>query len=290
MRYNFIVNPYAGRGRAIEVIGQLQDYMDKYDMEYRILYTERRGHATELAQSLVEEGVDNVISVGGDGTLNEIVAGIGSYGDITLGIIPAGTGNDFIRSAGMELNPIKALELIVRGRVGKIDLVDISGRLMLCFGNAGIDAKLVQIVNDSPKKTKSSYMKALLKSIVHFDWYKYNISIDGSPKVYKEGLIVAVLGGRDIASGIKICPPAKIDDGKMDIVFVGATKHKIGVLGLFASLLRGKILLRKEVEHFVCESASIELIGHNTIDIDGELIPGEVMNCKLLASAVKLYR
>lgn len=290
MKYNFIINPHAGGGQATTAISIVQDLLDKYDIGYTTQYTTHRMHAKIIAQDLIAQGVDNIIAVGGDGTLNEIVAGIGINTNVTLGLIPAGTGNDFARSNNMELHPILAMENILKERIQKIDLIDISNRYMLCFGNAGIDARLVQIVNNSKKKNKASYVKALLKCLVKFDWYKYNITIDGKDLGAKEGLLVCVLGGKDLGSGIKICKTAKVDDGLMDVVFVGKTKNKLHLLPMFISLLTGKLLENKSVEHYICKTANIDLIGHNIIDIDGELLENiNRMDCTIYPASLSLY-
>ena len=110
MYYAFIVNPAAGTGFALTTMEKLEEILRAKNTEYRVIRTERPGHGTEIAAELAKDDeITAVVSVGGDGTAGEIAAGLTGTGK-PMGIIPAGTGNDFIKSAGIPNDPEKALE------------------------------------------------------------------------------------------------------------------------------------------------------------------------------------
>ena len=112
MYYAFIVNPAAGTGFSLSVMQKLEETLSAENIEYRVFRTERPGHATQIAAELASESdIAAVVSVGGDGTAGEVAAGLTGTGK-TMGIIPAGTGNDFIKSAGIPMDPSEALKLI----------------------------------------------------------------------------------------------------------------------------------------------------------------------------------
>ena len=105
MYYAFIVNPVAGSGFATAVMQKLEERLHNDGIAYRIFRTEKPGHATELAAALSgDPEAAAVVSVGGDGTAGEVAAGLTGTGK-EMGIIPAGTGNDFIKSAGIPIDP-----------------------------------------------------------------------------------------------------------------------------------------------------------------------------------------
>ena len=113
MYYAFILNPAAGTGYALKTMQKIENLLKEKEIEYRIYRTKMPGHATDLARMLSEDkSVRAVISVGGDGTAGETAAGLTGTGK-AMGIIPAGTGNDFIKSAGIPNDPEKALELLL---------------------------------------------------------------------------------------------------------------------------------------------------------------------------------
>ena len=110
MYWTFIVNPTAGTGYAKKTMEHLESLLRSKGEEYRILLTERAGHATELAAAAAEDKeAKAVVAVGGDGTVSEVAAGLRETGK-AMGIIPAGTGNDFIKSVGIPNDPDKALD------------------------------------------------------------------------------------------------------------------------------------------------------------------------------------
>lgn len=96
-RWAFIVNPIAGNGFAMTILPKLKEEINKHDIDAEIVFTERSGHASELSSAFREKGFSFIIGVGGDGTINEIARPLVNNKDITIGIIPAGTGNDFIQ-------------------------------------------------------------------------------------------------------------------------------------------------------------------------------------------------
>ena len=121
MFYAFIVNPAAGSGFALTAMQKLETVLRGKNIEYRIYRTERPGHGTEIASELSsDKDVLAVVSVGGDGTAGEVAAGLTGTGK-PMGIIPAGTGNDFIKSVNIPNDPDKAMEILLTGKQDRID-------------------------------------------------------------------------------------------------------------------------------------------------------------------------
>ena len=99
-KWAFIVNPVAGNGRAKTLIPDIEQKIKEYKIDGEIFLTERPGHASELSASLAEKGTRYIIAVGGDGTINEIARPLIFNSNVTIGIVPAGTGNDFDQITG----------------------------------------------------------------------------------------------------------------------------------------------------------------------------------------------
>ena len=96
----FIINPIAGNGFGAAIVPKLEEMIKKHGIEAELVMTQRTGHASELSEAYFKRGFRQIIGVGGDGTLNEIARPLVNKKDITLGIVPAGTGNDFIQILG----------------------------------------------------------------------------------------------------------------------------------------------------------------------------------------------
>lgn len=120
-----IVNPVAGAGKTAQKWLQIKGVLKDIGLSFEDDLTEAQGHAIELAKSAAKKGYELVVSVGGDGTLNEIVNGLyeaGSIGDITLGIISTGTGSDYIRTVGIPRHYKEACQCLVKPRKLVVDL------------------------------------------------------------------------------------------------------------------------------------------------------------------------
>ena len=108
MHHAFIINPAAGKGRSLQMIGSIKSRFKNFIHSFKIYITEAPGHATEIAKKIASTGEDvRIYSVGGDGTLNEVINGIEGFSNVELGIIPCGSGNDVARYLYPVIDPLK---------------------------------------------------------------------------------------------------------------------------------------------------------------------------------------
>ena len=222
----FIVNPAAGTGYSLDALRILEEKARSAGTEYRIFRTERPGHATEIAASLAEDrDVATVVSVGGDGTAGEVAAGMTGTGK-PMGIIPAGTGNDFIKSVGIPNDPEKALELILSGKAIPTDTGTVNDRFFLNVCGTGFDVTVLDYAEEEKKKHRGllPYFLGLLKAIFHYQSVRLRIVSD---ELAEEGeyLICSIANGRYIGGGIPICPAADASDGFLDLVLISNVRR-----------------------------------------------------------------
>ena len=221
MYYAFIVNPAAGTGFSLQVMQKLEETLSAGNIEYRIFRTERPGHATQIAAELASDAeIAAVISVGGDGTAGEVAAGLTGTGK-TMGIIPAGTGNDFIKSAGIPMDPSEALKLILCGKSRPIDTGTVNDRFFLNVCGTGFDVTVLDYAESEKEKHRglTPYFLGLLKAIFHYKSVELTVTADGERQEGKY-LICSIANGRFIGGGIPICPAADIRDGLLDLVLI----------------------------------------------------------------------
>jgi len=116
---NLIVNPIAGgkKGKKMKKnLALIEARLKERKVDYKIDYTAYFRHATLITENLIKNGATNIVVVGGDGTLHEVINGFSSFDKVALGIIPCGTGNDFARAIKLPSSPVKALDLIIDGK------------------------------------------------------------------------------------------------------------------------------------------------------------------------------
>lgn len=223
MRYEFILNPAAGSGYAREVMKKVSTMLDTWRADYRIHETSGPGNATEIAKSLA--GTDNqtvVISVGGDGTASEVAAGLTGTGAV-MGIIPAGTGNDFIKTVKIPKDPETAMRFMLDRPPRPVDTGTINGQFFLNVCGTGFDVTVLECAEEKKKKHRglTPYLLGLLQAIRVFEPVELEIEHDGETEEGKY-LVCSIANGQIIGGGIPICPDADVHDGKLNLVMIDA--------------------------------------------------------------------
>ena len=248
--YLFILNPTAGKGRSVNVFEQVKKVFDEKQAEYRVWTTSYAGEATVLARKAAEEGFENVISVGGDGTILEVATGLVGSG-CTMGIIPAGTGNDFVRSLGMTVDAELAAKMILEGNTKLIDIAKTEeDNYFINVAGCGFDTEVLYCMDGFKKHFKGQmpYILGLLKAL--FGYKCINAKIELDDQVIEQGIfIVAIANGKTYGGGMNVAPGAKVDDGMFDITIVDAVS-KLTVLSILPRFIKGKHNGVKQIRNY----------------------------------------
>jgi len=220
MRTLCIVNPIAGKGRALQVWKQFSGKLKQLYGELDMVPTRCAGDATTLARQGVEEGYELVVAFGGDGTLHEVVNGMVG-GSTALGVVPAGTGNDFARSLGIGKDLNRAFQVLSDGHMKRIDLGTFDGHYFLNMGGLGLDASVAHRINSKRiLRGQLAYLVAVLQTLAAYDSYPLEICID-EQVINQEAIIVSVGNGQYVGGGFRLLPQASLEDGLLDIMIVG---------------------------------------------------------------------
>ena len=227
-----VLNPWAGRGTAGQRQPELDATFKQAGVEYTIVKTHARGGATELAWQGVEQGCDRIVAVGGDGTINEVMNGIkGAEASLgrraKLGVIPLGTGSDFIKVLdGVEANDIAGgVRRAIGDRARPVDLGraqvgDDDPRYFINAIGMGFDA---QVAAESLKLTKikgfAVYLVAILRALATYKAHPMSVEYDGK-RVHRRLMFASIGNGRCQGGGFWLTPDALIDDGLLDLCLV----------------------------------------------------------------------
>ncbi|MGN0807505.1 MAG: diacylglycerol/lipid kinase family protein [Candidatus Coproplasma sp.] len=253
--------------------------------------TDHPSHATEIARELTAGGrYADIIAMGGDGTLHEVINGIVDVENCTLGLIPMGTGNDFASTIKVPKNPISAAKKIITNTPTPIDYIELSNGLRSINAvGTGIDVDVLKYAYASKSKRRNKYFSALFKALRHFQYTKFKVSWDGGEERAYNGMIAALGNGASFGGGIKMFPTAKIDDGYMDLVVVDYVSRMRMVIA-FIKLVLGKAHKIKEATYVKCKSA--KFIPENqipTIQAEGELYDNVPLEAHIVAGKLKFY-
>ncbi len=288
---NFIVNPSAGGkdGKKIKkALPKIEKKLVQNGVDYYIHMTKRPKQATELTKSLIEAGATDIIVIGGDGTLHEVINGFSDFERVALGIIPCGTGNDFASALKLPLDPSAALDLILKGSPKYTDFMQMPTVRGLNIIGTGIDADVLKRYQSLKKKNKFGYTASLIKTLFDFKYTEFDAEFNGERKSYRS-FTACIANGHRYGGGIPICPVADPADGKLDFVSVDQIKG-LKLIGAFIKLKGGKVLTLKESEHRTMREIKIYPKGDYVVNVDGELYKNIPFEVKIVSDTLRVYR
>jgi len=262
--------------------------------------TEARGHAIELAKSAAGNGYDMIVSVGGDGTINEVVNGLYASGKIkenALGIISTGTGSDYIRTVGIPRRYEEACKRLLEPKKRAVDLgvvnyTDNGGqheRLFVNFAGFGFDAEIVRRTTQQFKALGSlpSYLMGLLTTLVYYRNKDIAMKVDGEV-IEKRVCAVIMNNGKYGGGGMYAAPDADLADGLLDVLIIG-DMSKPDLLASLPRIYKGTHLTHRKVA--IKKAREIEVSSRNgrmQLQADGELLGEVPARFRVLPSALNI--
>ena len=278
-----ILNPWAGRGTAGRRRPELEQALRETGADFAIVTTHAVGGAIELAWQGVERGYGRIVAVGGDGTINEIVNGIkGAEASLgrraRLGVIPLGTGSDFIKVLdGVEANDIHGgVQRAVGERMRAVDLgrVRVGDNAPRYFINAlgmGLDA---QVAAESLKLTKlkglAVYLVAIIRALANYKAHPMTVEYDGN-RIHRRLLFASPANGRCQGGGFWLTPDALIDDGLLDVCLVDNMRLD-EIIRHIPKLMEGTHTSLKQVTMGRARNISVTCAAPIPVATDGEVI------------------
>lgn len=297
-----IVNPNAGNGKGRKDWTRISDILAKNEISFNVKTTQRKGQATEFTRELIAGGCRKIISVGGDGTLNEIVNGIFTQDncpttEITLSLIPLGTGNDWGRMFGIPLLYEGAVQVIKEGKrmlhdIGVISYFNGEEKAKTYFINIaglGFEAVVVRKTNkqkDKGMSNKAIYFYNLLSSLITYRNTPVNITIDKMTTRVKV-FSINVGNGRYCGGGMRQTPDALPDDGLFDITVI-KEMGKIEIIKSLQLLYNGTIMSHPKVDGYRSNNLKVTSDSLLFIEADGESLGHTPVEFSIIPSAVNI--
>lgn len=282
----FIINPKSGVDRVKALQGLIDKYLDKERFTPEVAHTQYAKHGTELAREAVQNGFDIIVAVGGDGSVNDIIAGIHNTG-ATLGIIPKGSGNGLARSLRIPLDPVKAIQLLNEGKTHTIDLGKADGRIFVSNAGVGFDALVARKFAKSKRRGMAIYSWIVTKYLWMYKEWQWDIEVDGLP-LREKAFILTVANAEQFGYNFRIAPIADLQDGLFDIVIIRKYPKILGA-GIAIRAFNGSILKSKYVRHLKGKKIVIRHPGLNLLQMDGDVHPcGPEVAVEMLEGALQI--
>ncbi len=214
----FIINPIAGTINKKKLPKVIEKELDGTQWATDIVFTEYKGHATELAAQYARLGFDAVVAVGGDGTVSEIAAGLRDT-QTALGIIPIGSGNGLARHLNIPLRVPNAIKMLNHSETIAVDYGMVDDQPFFCTCGGGFDAQISETFAAAGKRGLKTYVEQILKNIFTYEPDHYHITGEGID-VETDAFLVTFANANQWGNAAYIAPKASIQDGKLDIVIV----------------------------------------------------------------------
>jgi len=313
-RMRMIVNPSAGRGAIGRALPNIRAAVEAEELEYEVVMTDERGHGKQLATEAVQQGMHFVVAVGGDGTVHEVVNGLmGEDGplaeDLILGVVPSGSGSDFIKTFGLPADPAEAARHLGGKNVwGALDIARIrykkdgadTWRWFANIAEAGIGA---HVVDSAAKMTRRlgprAYRLAALKAILTFRPQVATLAMNGrkargaridtpfeETKYGGTVTMVVIANCQFFGGGLRVAPRAIPSDGMLDVLIGEGTKWE--ALRALRKMPMGQHVPSKQFSEFLADRVVLDGLEPMLIEADGEVLGTTPATFDVVRGAIKL--
>ena len=292
MRYVFFINPAAGKGKAQEaLVPAVEEYFKGKEANYEIIFTKAPGDALERAREEAEKGDEvTMFACGGDGTFFEVLNGVYKYNNVILGVIPCGSGNDFLKTFETT-EPFSNVESQMEGVAVPMDAILVDDICCMNICSLGMDAIVADdmtIFKKWPLVSGSmAYKLAIVKTFLRKLGVNIKVKIDGVLLGTYNCLFAVCGNGTTYGGGYRSCPRANPSDGKLEWLIVEKIS-KLKILAFLKTYERGEHEDLPFVKSGQCECMELEAECDSPINIDGEIIHKKSVCFKILKNAVRV--
>ena len=217
-RIVFIMNPISGTQNKAGIPELIERTLDYEQFSYELRLTEHAGHASEIASEAKEQGVDIVVAIGGDGTVNEVARAI-VHSNTALGIMPCGSGNGLARHLLLPMNLKKSIEILNRCEIHELDYGIINGHAFFCTCGMGFDAFVSQKFAEAGKRGPITYVENVLREGLKYKPETYEIQ-DEQGTTRAKAFLISCANASQYGNNAYIAPQASMSDGLLDVIIM----------------------------------------------------------------------
>lgn len=263
----FIINPKSGVDRQKAIQQAIDNNLDFNQFTYQLQHTEYAKHGTILAKAAADNGAYAVVAVGGDGSVNDIVAGLLGT-DTALAIIPKGSGNGMARTISIPLNEQEAIQVINKGNIAQMDIGYADGRPFISNAGVAFDALISRKFAKSVRRGFAMYSWLVTKHMWTYKTWEWDITIDGR-QLKEKAFIITVANGRQFGYNFQIAPDANWRDGLFDVVIIKSFPRILGGL-IVLRAMTGTINKSPYVKHYRAKEVTIAHPELRLMQTDGD--------------------
>lgn len=297
MRHIFIINPAAGNGKyQAELSKLIKDEFESNKTEYIIYFSKFKGDVKQYLDNMLKDMVPSVIyACGGDGTLHEVINAACNYQHVSIGFVPCGSGNDFIKNFNNS-HYFSNIEAQMEGESVALDLIKVNNEYAATVLNIGLDADVAFNMHKFKKipfiNGPTRYYLAILYCLFNKLGKNIEVKTDTNELIKGSFLIGVIANGQYYGSGYNCAPLAKINDGILDLCFV-KNISRLKILNLLGSYKKGQHLENPKISKYVTyvriKHAQIKLMEPTNVCMDGEKYIYNEMNISTERNSLRFW-
>lgn len=268
----FVINQKSGVDRRKSVQQAIDKKLDLDRFSYEIVHTEYPKHGTVIAREAAAKKAYAVVAVGGDGSVNDITAGLWGS-DTALAIVPKGSGNGMARTLGIPRNTEQAIDIINKGHLTKIDIGFANGVPFISNAGVAFDVLISHEFAKSTRRGFAIYSWLVTKHLWMYKENEWSIKIDGK-EVKEKAFIISIANGKQFGYNFQIAPEASWTDGLFDVIVIRKFPKMLGGQ-LVLKAMNGSITRSKYVQHYRGKEVIISHPSLNMMQLDGDARPCE---------------
>jgi YegS/Rv2252/BmrU family lipid kinase len=271
----FLVNPISGNTKKDDLLKFIHAEMQGKDIPFEFIFTKASGNYDDLVDRIEQEGITDIVMIGGDGTVNQVVNALRNQ-PVQFGIIPLGSGNGLALAAGIPKKPQDAINLILKGEAKPVDAFTINDQFSCMLSGVGFDA---QVAHDFSTKASRGLMTYTQQSLINYfkaQPYQFEIVLENF-SFFTDAYFISIANGNQFGNNVTIAPKANLNDGLLDVVVV-QKMNKVKMPFAVLKQIRGNNKLMDLVEnmgknnvlYFQTSALSIRNPKYAPFHIDGE--------------------
>lgn len=291
-KWSFIVNPTAGGGFGKTILPELEKQIAARSLDADIFLTERHEHAVDLSRQSLDRGCTHIIAVGGDGTMNEVARPLVGQAQVTAGLIPAGTGNDFNQILGFP-DRFEAMhwDLFFHQNTIKMDVGEVNNLYFLNGMGLGFDAQVAAENYVAPDEVakghgKGKYLWHILKTLLLYKEGRVSI-LAGNSMQESDCFINTISVGRRFAGSFYLTPKAIANDGLLDVCMIRKL-NLLQRLKILSLVPKGTHIQDGKVDYYQTDRLTIDFGKKVPFHVDGELYFDAKFEVKIRPSALTI--
>ncbi|MDD7461482.1 MAG: YegS/Rv2252/BmrU family lipid kinase [Prevotellaceae bacterium] len=282
----FVINPISGTSSKHDIPQLVEEVIDREKFDYEFRTTEYAGHATIIAEEARNQGIDIVVAIGGDGTVNEVARAI-VHSKTALGIIPCGSGNGLARHLLLPLQLKKSLMIINKCVIEELDYGLINGYPFFCTCGMGFDAFVSKKFADAGKRGPITYAENILKEGLSYEPETYEITDETGTQRY-QAFLISCANASQYGNNAYIAPQASMSDGLIDVIIMEPFDI-VEAPQISIDMFNKTLDKNSRIKSFRCKELYIHRKNEGLIHYDGDPVTtGKDIHVKLEEKGIKI--